>query len=166
MYSQSSRSLINCLVAVAVALGCSNPSKQSAEGGSCKYLNGFSLYLSNSFGEKLSESKENLFYLLPLESCEPCLSLHLDLLVRLKNPDEKIILVLIGNNYVAEFQRKLETVENKYRCLRDPKKLVFQYETGLSKPVIFHLKGNECKYGLVIQDQDLPAVESYLNSKL
>ena len=123
---------------------------------SCKYFDSLELYFKNVFDTKLSKSGKVAYYFVPLESCENCIYSNLLMLNKLKT--RQITIIFIGKNYHKEWDEVLLEIKNKYSFLEDDQKLVYEYESGLGKPLLLVVNDGDCSYSKAIYEKNLEDV--------
>jgi len=123
------------------------------------YCDEFSNYLSQEHNIDTIEVNK-IFFLLPINGCDNCIKLNLDLL---KNNKYNIQLILVGETFETERSFQVQKLYNLYdNILIDDKFLISQYQTGFSKPMIVDIKDGTCIYQLSISDFKIEEAKIYL----
>lgn len=129
---------------------------------SYEHCDEFVLYLKEIHNIDV-EHEDKTYFILPLDGCDNCIELNLNLLL---NNKFDIQLILIGNSFDKERNRKIENLEIKYNnVLKDSKYLISPYRTGLAKPMIITIKDNKCTYHLNVSDFKIKEAETYLKNR-
>jgi len=137
-------------------MGCDN-SKSN-----CRYYEGFKLYLSQVYDLDISTQGDRIFYVLPLEGCDECLQINLNLLLERNFNSSKVTIILTGANFNDIIRSKIEAIKRKYPILEDGKNLIHQFETGFGKPLLVHVKNGDCLFATSIADQEIESVKKYI----
>lgn len=129
-----------------------------------KYLPGLELYMKEVHNTAILETQETLYYILPVSDCNTCRTTDINLEVlnslTLKKPE--LIIVLSGIANKTTYKNTIEPLKLKYKVLEDPKALINGYQTGVSKPLLIHLKEKEVRFYLNITDDKVDAAKQYL----
>lgn len=133
-----------------------------------KYEEGIKRYLSefNSLNIDSFESINlQVFYLLDLKSCGPCLSLSLSMLNNLPcNNNLHIILIneLNDNQYIDQ----INELKRKYIVYFDSLGLIYRYETGFGKPMYIVISDGKITEVQSVYDNQVNNVKRRLNRLL
>lgn len=126
-----------------------------------KYLNNFESYLHDTFGHKIIENR--IYYLLPLNSCEPCVDQNLQMLAN-ESKNEKIIPILIGvttNKVWLDLINKMNS--NFSLILEDKNGESKHYVLGIGKPILIHYYDyTRCNFMLVSENK-IDLAKKYLD---
>jgi len=142
---------------IATILICCDNSKSN-----CKYYDGFKLYLSQVYDLDISAKDERIFYVLPLEGCDECLKINLNLLLERNFYSSKVTIILTGRNFNDIIKGQIEEIKRKYPILEDGKNLIHQFETGFGKPLLVHVKNGDCLFATSIADSEIESVKEYI----
>jgi hypothetical protein len=142
------------LCAVAVLCACTKHADYP-------YLSGFSLYMKQVHQITITEG-EQLYYVMPIDSCEPCVVQNLEMLQKL-SPIAKLRPIWVGKSGDKGISEKVSILQKQYPLsLIDAQNSVFQYETGLGKPVLLHLKNGNSIYYLYVTNDIIEKASDYL----
>ena len=130
------------------------------------YSKGLQLYMNQELAIDVTQIGDRIYYFIPLNDCSSCKSaeLNLSFLNNLVIPPAKLAVVLIGSTRLPEYKESLQKLRHRYTVLEDPNGTMFNYQTGLSKPLLVHIKEGEVTYYLNITDFDLETVGAYLTN--
>lgn len=148
------------LLIVLFTLSCSSLKTE------CKYFEGFSLYMKNTFDFEVSSVDRQIFYILPLAACDQCLKMNIDILERLNSDNSKITMILIGTTNDDELSKRIQLLTVKFKAINDKKSMVYKYETGLSKPLLVHIDDGECRMMKAIADSESEYISKYITENL
>ncbi len=129
-----------------------------------KYLPGLEMYMKEVHNTAILDTEETLYYILPVSDCNTCQTTDLNLEVlnsiSLKKPE--LIVVLSGITNKTTYKNAIEPLKLKYKVLEDPKAIINSYQTGVSKPLLIHLKEKEVRFYLNITDDKVNMAQQYL----
>ena len=109
----------------------------------CKYYPGIQQYFQEVFGLTLSKVEERKsYYLLPIESCESCIEENLLQLNSIESTS--LVVVIVGVNYHTKWDSILVDIKTKHKILEDSLKLIYDYESGLGKPLLIKVENGNC----------------------
>lgn len=130
------------------------------------YSKGLEMYMSQEHATDLTQIDDRVYYFIPLNDCSSCKSaeLNLSFLNNLVAPPANLSVVLIGSTRLPEYKESLQKLRHRYTVLEDTNGTMFNYQTGLGKPLLIHIKKGEVTYYLSITDFDLETVEAYLTN--
>lgn len=126
------------------------------------YENEFIKYIDDTFDLKLIDDR--VYYLLPLYSCEPCLSLNINMLANEIN-GKNVIPILIGNTSEEQWLEMIDKIKSKYpTILEDRDDESRYYELGLGKPLLVHYHSQGGSKYMVVADNKVHLAKAYLNT--
>ena len=99
--------------------------------------------------------------MIPIESCSNCVMQNFELLSVINC--NKIRPIIIGKAFKEKVKNQLSKVVNEYpSLLRDEKNEAIDYQLGLFKPKLIHLKNKKLIYHKGISDFDVKEVKIYV----
>lgn len=119
--------------------------------------------MKSVFNIDVNGEGNHLYYVIPLESCEPCIDLNLGVLER-ASPSSRVTLVLIGRAFDPALTARLKVVGDKFAVLRDPTGKIWRHETGLGKPLLVHTRDGDCQLMESIDDSEDELILGYLRA--
>lgn len=143
-----------------IMMSCNTKVKKDYE-----YIDGFKKYITNTFPSE-NKNEHTIYYLIPVNGCESCIDLNLDLLNNnsfTSKIDLKII--LIGETYDPIRKSKLDNLKINFNLLYDLTEEIFKYETSFSKPMIVEIKNNNCLFHLNVSDFKIDDARKYFELK-
>ncbi len=150
--------LIALCVCLTVCFSCSHKNDEYA------YFEDFVAYLKNFHGLNVSDDK--IYYLIPISGCENCIGLNLDLLSQLPKATDKLQPIIVGETFNEERIKYLKSLSSKYNFLYDKKEIVFQYQTGFTKPMIVWIKNKKCYFHLDVSDFKIEEAKAFFEQHL
>lgn len=132
------------------------------------YLHGFSSYMKYEHDVDVSSINDNMFFILPLSDCESCQDTpaSLELLSSIKKPQKNLTVILVGTTQNPSFTAQIKALGTSVKILRDEKNSIYNFQTGLSKPIFLHIKKEVVVYYLNIAGTKLEKVHAYLSSQI
>lgn len=128
----------------------------------CQYDEGLKLYFKRILHIDLSqELGEKYFYIVPLESCESCIYDNLKFLSGVKST--KLTVVFVGKNPNTSWVKMITTIRENLHTLDDPRKVIYNYETGLRKPLLILVQSGNCVSSETVNESEIINVFSSLN---
>lgn len=127
------------------------------------YLRGFSSYLQNEQKIDITRADETIFYVLPLNSCAPCVSQNVAMLEKVGHCS-LLKIIAVGTAEDGEIASRVSNLCANNVCLQDPSQTIFSYETGLGKPLLIHMKEGEIVRYMYVTDFLIPEVNEYLKN--
>lgn len=109
----------------------------------------------------INKVQDRVYYILPVNSCEQCVLMSLEML----NNIEKISTVTIVFVSSAKNKRHrdiMKQLEGKFEVLLDMTSKIYDYETGIGKPLLIHIKNGKPLFVLEIQDNQIQKANDYL----
>ncbi len=81
-----------------------------------------------------------VYYITPLNSCEPCVKMNLEMLTSI-SPSNKIKIVFVGEAQEQEISDLAQQVKMLHadHYLADKQEKIHSYPTGFGKPILIHL---------------------------
>lgn len=127
------------------------------------YVNGFFNYLKNEQKIDITRVDETIFYILPLNSCTPCVYKNVAMLENVGH--RKLLqIITVGVAEDDEIALRVSKLCTNNVCLQDTSQSVFSYETGLGKPLLIHVKRGEVVRYIYVTDFKIAEVTDYLRS--
>ncbi|MFT7055208.1 MAG: hypothetical protein ACJAXB_000482 [Candidatus Endobugula sp.] len=146
------KSLLFLIATIILSSSCNVRQQNNFE-----YSEGLSSYMQRVHDFSIEKSKNQILYFLKLNSCEPCVASHLEILKSVK--DKKFNLVLIGTTD----QNLSEIMANQnITIFTDLNSEITKYRTGMGKPMIVHIKNGKIIYQKSFYDSDIEMARSYL----
>lgn len=134
------------------------------ESNNYEYYDDFSKYLTEIHDISVENISET-FFLLPVNGCDSCIELNVELL--LNGGNYNIQLILIGETYDNERSEKINQLLLKYPgSLFDRESEISQYRTGFSKPMLVAISKGICSYQLDISDFKVNEAHEFLENKI
>ncbi|GAB1445731.1 hypothetical protein MASR2M41_14520 [Flammeovirgaceae bacterium] len=128
----------------------------------CDYTEGQKLYFAHTFNFDISKLRgENYLYILPIESCEGCVYSNLNFLKDIKS--EKLTIIFVGENHKLSWVEMINKIRSNLKTLDDPLKKVYNYETGLRKPLLILMYDGNCINSQTVNDTEVTKVFSSLS---
>jgi len=125
-----------------------------------EYEDGLRLYFKDQF--KISKFNSN-YYIISINNCNTCLGQKLNLSYLNQHKIKYLTLIIVGKSERKEIIDLLNSLSKKYIILKDPDKNIYQYSTGLGKPLLIITKNNKLKLVKNINDTSIKKLKSYLN---
>ena len=101
------------------------------------------------------ESNENIvYYMLDLQSCDPCINANLGLLETIEMND-KLVPVMIGNPRYGIWDSQIEKIISRFTTLEDEKSEAHFFELGMSKPLIIVVREGIVKDYMSVSDFEI-----------
>jgi hypothetical protein len=151
--------IITILSTIILGMSCENLNQNNY-----KYFDGFSFYMKSVHNiDILTSNKEIIYYVMLVEGCEPCIAGNSAMLQKIKK-NNNLCLILVGNIEESSDSATFLKLNNKMQVLKDPNYEIFSYETGISKPLLIHIKNGRCKHFLLVTDFEIENTYNYLNT--
>lgn len=116
------------------------------------YLSDLENYLYTELGIETSKLKENEYiFILPLQSCDPCISKNFELI---KNSTNDIHIVLVGKPKPWQIPY-IEIFNKRFSVFEDLNEIAFEYETGLGKPLLVSKTSGNIKVTVMYDDVEI-----------
>ncbi|MBE7661148.1 hypothetical protein G1K72_04405 [Tenacibaculum finnmarkense] len=136
---------------------CTSPQKKY------KYTKQFTRYLTDIQNIKTTDLKNNMFYVLPVNECNTCLSTKLNLNILAKTKPTNLTVILIGLEEESVFKHQIKNL--KHKKLFDNESSIYDYQTSVSKPLLIHFVNSEVINFFNISDTKVPEVYNFLNNE-
>lgn len=128
------------------------------------YIDGFAIYMKSEFKIDIYNTKEdNIYYLMLVKGCEPCIIENTQMLANIDS--DKLVLLLVGDPKESNKYEELKSLTKKFNTLNDRSYEIFSYETGISKPLLIHMKNGECIKYMKVSDFDVNLAKEYIISE-
>jgi hypothetical protein len=129
-----------------------------------KYLPGLEMYMQDVHRTVISNTEETIYYFIPVSDCNTCQStfLNLEVLNSLIIKKPKVVVILTGLATGEAYEKAVGLLKSKYEVLTDPKDAVNAYQTGISKPLLIHMKSGKVLYYLTVTDDKVYKARQYL----
>lgn len=151
------RNLAFCFINVAASIFISCIEKPK-----CDYSEGQKLYFTHTFNLDITKLRgENYLYILPIESCESCVYSNLNFLKDIKSA--KLTIIFVGENHKLSWVEMINEIRSNLKTLDDPLKKIYNYETGLRKPLLILMDDGNCINSQTVNDTEIAEVFSSLN---
>lgn len=125
-------------IIIQICLSCSSHKKCDY-----KYLEGLSFYLEEEFDLQINDFHESsVVYIFPVSGCEPCVKHNMKIL-RESNSNVNLHLILVGESDPV-YEEDINTFYKKFTVYRDLNQDVFNYETGIGKPLVIWIENKIC----------------------
>ncbi len=72
------------------------------------------------------------------------------------------MIIFVGENYHTEWDSLLVEIKSRHKFLEDKEKLIYEYESGLGKPLLFTIKDGGCFFSKTIHEEQLPELSMEL----
>lgn len=106
---------------------------------------------------------DHLYYLLDLESCDPCVDLNLKLLSELR-ANSRLVLILIGDERYSKDKAITSVLHEKYEVYRDVDSEAYQFELGLYKPTAYYYDNGSVQDYFVLSDFEIENGRGFIES--
>ncbi|MEM9920204.1 MAG: hypothetical protein AAF990_19055 [Bacteroidota bacterium] len=130
----------------------------------------FKLFMAQEHRIDLSQTTDQIYYVIPVSSCNTCSSttLNLELLDSKRHQSHKnqLTVILTGKINEPTHLKTINQLDASYNLIRDIGNRIEQYQTGISKPMLLHIQNGKVKRYFKINDPDIEAVGKYLESTL
>jgi len=120
------------------------------------YESHFVRYMEEVHQLNLYSEQEAIYYLLPLDGCEPCLEAHRNAFSQLGAKRTTLKIILIGKNKNYSIQGE------GLHFLYDTEKKSDAYRLGLGKPLMLHWKGKKVVHYELVSDYELETAIGYI----
>lgn len=128
-----------------------------------KYLNGFGLYMKSVFNVNIYNPETDImFYAILVNGCEPCVFENTKMLNSIVS--NNLVLILVGDLKESSGYESFVKYSNKFTTFNDKNYEIFSYETGISKPLLIHMKNGKCVKFLKVSDFDVDKAKEYIIS--
>ena len=130
------------------------------------YFKGFSNYMYEEHKVNISNSRDIIYYILPLSDCNSCQGtlLNLEYLSSIKESLGNTILVLVGQTKNSRYKDFIDNLSASTKVLLDADNSIFDYQTGLGKPMLVHIKNGKVEHYLKITDFKIEEAGNYIMS--
>lgn len=128
----------------------------------CKYFEGLDLYMQRIHNINIKDVEgDKIFYFLSLRGCEPCIDKNLNMLSGITK-NKNLIICLIGKLELMQYEQTLNLVTITHTPILDLNGGVFSYETGLSKPLLMHIRDGKCVDITNVSDNEVDRMATYI----
>ncbi len=136
-----------------VCISC-NQNKYPYEKGIAQYFNEVHKIGVDKFNKKL-------VYILPINECVSCneTTINLNMLNNLPI-DKNLLILIVGLEENSIFKQKVNKIKNI--CLFDNNARIYNYQTGLQKPLLLKYENGKIKYYLTVKDTKLIGAKNYI----
>lgn len=149
--------MISLALLVIFITACSTPAY--------KYEAGIETYLQKVTDVKITAHEEIVYYLLPLNSCDPCMDLNLNMLSSLPKNHAKFKVIFIGASNNDQWEPLITKIKENQYVVTDPNGTAYDYETGLSKAMLIHISSGKFKSIMNIPDNKVNEAKTYILNK-
>jgi len=80
--------------------------------------------------------------------------------------NSKLIIILIGDYTNSNWVDIISKIKKQFQVLEDTNNEIFHFETGISKPLLIHVKDGVCVYFKSISDFEVDQAYKYLQNNL
>jgi len=134
---------------------------ESAPESQYKYEKSFKTYMSDVHEEN-DKIINQIYYIVPLYSCSPCVNKNLKFLSAL-NKIENFKIILIGEATKSSHLEMVNSIINRHATLIDKENKAQFYELGLGKPIIIHFENEVPIHYQQIGDNQITEIHDYFN---
>jgi len=123
--------------------------------------------MANKHDINILNQQDKIFYILPLSDCTSCqgTSLNLELLNSFENSNDKLTILKVGQTNNPSYLDIIKKLTLKFDIINDMDNTIFNYQTGLGKPMLLHIKNGRVQYHLEITDFKIEEAGKYIMSK-
>lgn len=143
------------LLTTLVFFGCEKSQKTSYE-----YETGLRNYLRESLS--IEFKNDTFYYLLDLQSCDPCIDANLELLMSIPKKNN-LQIIFIGEPRFQVWNNQIDLLKKRYTILEDKNSEAHLYELGMFKPLIFLIEENTVSEFIVVSDFETDKAIEFLN---
>ncbi len=141
-----------------VMLSCS----EKVEKNEYRYSEDFFSYLNEVHGIKYEEN--SLYYLLDLQSCDPCIDTNLKMLSELDRISN-LNIILLAKPRFAKWDNELKKIFETQNILEDVNGEAYLFELGLGKPLILYsIKEGEVFNYLSVSDFEIEKAKHFISN--
>jgi len=136
------------------------------EDGVYSYQKGFSQYMLEVHSIDLDDLEDKIIYTIPISDCTTCQStlVNLELLNALDPGHKNLIIILAGRTNNSVYKNLIKSISSRFVILKDTENMIFNYPTGVAKPMLVHIKKGRVFHYLNIDDFKIEEAEKYVSS--
>jgi hypothetical protein len=149
------KDILGLLISLIIVNSCNNHENNYL------YSAGIKNYLNDILKIDIDKVDNSIMYFLPINECITCsgTSLEIDMLYQI--PQQKNFkLIIIGLDKYSRFFNRINSISQQ--TYFDNKLDITRYPTGVSKPLLIHIRNGKIDYFLKVSDQLIDKAKKYI----